>query len=348
MRPILVWAAALLAAAPGPSLHAADERLVTRNRQAWEAFQRRDFAKAESLAREAWALAGSQEDATQAAVAAANVGAARALRGHLDEAFEWSRRAEERLGPAGDRQVLGRLLAAQAVLQLARGNDDESRRAFARAEAPLGPDDWRLGVARAITRLYVDLDMAAATTTLEGLLEEARRPGGDPARALPCLLALGWIEGLTGEGSERYDEARVLLEGRDDGSLLALVDHGLGALHLRGRRPAKAEAAIRRGLGEARRAGDLRLEYVLLDDLSLLQMQKREDVAARETDMAAQQRLGVLAQGLREGRLEDSLLLDFRHLSRLRFLNQASMLMDPFIGVLDQLAVKPPPAEAAR
>jgi hypothetical protein len=127
-----------------------------------------------------------------------------------------------------------------------------------------------------------------------------------------------------------------------------LVDHGLGALHLRGRRPTKAETAIRRGLGEARRAGDQRLEYILLDDLSLLQMQKREDVAARETDMSAQQRLAGLAQGLREGRLEDSLLLDFRHLSRLRFLNQASMLMDPFIGVLDQLAVKPPPAEAAR
>jgi tetratricopeptide (TPR) repeat protein len=340
MRERVVWAVGLLIVVA--RVGGAEPAFDSKNRQAWDAFQRRDFPQAEALARQAWASAGPGTDAAQAAIAATNVGAALALRGRLDEALEWSRRAEERLGPGADRTALGRLLASRALIHHARGENDESRAAFDRAEPLLGPDDWPFAVARTLVRLYQSVDVSAADR-LGALLATARRPGGDPARLVPCLMGLGWAEGLYGTGAERFEEVRKLLEGRPPGALLALVDHDLGALHLRSQRLDAAEVALRRGLETARRAGDLRLEFILLNDLSLLHVQEGEDAAAREADQAAEQRLSAISGALREGRLEDSLLLDFRQLARLRYLNKPLLLVDPFLGVLDQIAIQPAP-----
>jgi ATP/maltotriose-dependent transcriptional regulator MalT len=340
MRSAMAGVVGLLLAASTALAGASESGFAAKNRQAWEAFQRRDFPRAEALARQAWTAAGPQTDPSQAAIAAVNVGAALALRGRLEEALEWSHRGEERLGTGGDKVVRGRVLASRALIRFARGEQDESRADFERAEALLGADDWRFALARTLTRVYVEVD-AAAAQELETMLAQARRSGGDPVRVVPCLMGLGWLEGLYGSGASRFEEMRRVLEGRADDSVLALVDHDLAAVHLRGGRLEGAEAAVRRGLETARRAGDLRLEFILLNDQSLLHVQKKEDAAARESDRAAQQSLVALTAALREGRLEDSLLLDFRQLARLRYINQPLVLGDPFLGVMDQVALDP-------
>jgi hypothetical protein len=90
------------------------------------------------------------------------------------------------------------------------------------------------------------------------------------------------------------------------------------------------------------------MEFVLLDDLSFLHMLRGDEAEARKADREAEQRLAAIAEAMRAGRLEDSLLLDFRQLAKLRYLNQPSMLSDPFLGVLDQVVVRPPAAAGAR
>ena len=81
---LLDWTMGLLLLASAPGNAPVEGDLLSRNRQAWEAFQRKDFARAESLARETWTRADSTGSSLQAAFAAANLGAALALRGCSD------------------------------------------------------------------------------------------------------------------------------------------------------------------------------------------------------------------------------------------------------------------------
>ena len=99
------WAVALavsVAAAGCPvragasaAVAAIQTRATSTNQAAWQAFHRRDFSECERLAREAWQLAEADGDSVQSTFAAANLAAAVALRGRLDEALEWSRRARK-------------------------------------------------------------------------------------------------------------------------------------------------------------------------------------------------------------------------------------------------------------
>jgi ATP/maltotriose-dependent transcriptional regulator MalT len=116
---------------------AVETRAAQPNQAAWQAFQRRDFSEGERLARQAWQIAEAEGDSVQSTFAAANLAAAAALRGRPDEALEWSRRAEERLGPQRLPLVRGRILVAQAILQKIRGEDEASRQAFQRARDAL-------------------------------------------------------------------------------------------------------------------------------------------------------------------------------------------------------------------
>jgi ATP/maltotriose-dependent transcriptional regulator MalT len=118
--------------AAGPPSAIIQARAGDPNRAAWQAFHEKDFPRSERLAREAWQKAETERDALQAAFAAANLAAAVAMRGRLDEAIEWSHRAEERLGPGRQPPVRGRILVAQGILQKVRGEDEASEQAFAR------------------------------------------------------------------------------------------------------------------------------------------------------------------------------------------------------------------------
>jgi tetratricopeptide (TPR) repeat protein len=278
-----------------------------------------------------------------AAVAAANVAAALAMRGHFEEALRWSARAEEALGESGPRPLRGRLLAARGLIRYALGQDEAGTRDLGAAREALGPGDWPLAFLREMAALYATLDLAAAYDRLTLLLDQARK-ASDHVRAGVCLMALGWIDGLSGGPAvERFEEARRLLPGRTDPSLLALLDHDLGVAHLRKDQVEEAGRAFARGLEGARASGERSLEYILLNDLGLWHAQRGEDAAAERADREAAQRLAAIGEDLRRGRIEDSLLLDFRQLSKLRYVSTPPMLMDLFLGLFDQLAVEPPP-----
>ena len=79
----------------------------------------------------------------------------------------------------------------------------------------------------------------------------------------------------------------------------------------------------------------------LLNDLSLLQTRQGQADAAREADLAAERLLDAIAEDLRRGVVEDTVLLDFRQLSRFRYLNLPPVLYPHFRGIFDQLALDP-------
>jgi hypothetical protein len=318
---------------------AADTRAL--NGKAWEAFRARDFAVAEASARTAWSAAEADADAGQAGVAAANVAAALAMRGRFPEALEWSRKSDARLAASGSTKARGRLAAARALIHLADGAREAGEAEFARAETWIGKDDWPLAFVRLTALVYAEPASDTVYAGLAALLKTARAEK-DPQRTLLCLLALGWGETFFDPGSSlaRYREAHALAGGTDP-ELRAYAAHDLGTALFRARDLGAAEAAFGEGLAEARRSADRPLQVVLLNDLSLLHAQTGEDAAAREEDASAQRLLAGIAEDLRQGRIEDTLLLDFRQLSKLRYLNLPSVLFPLFHGLFDQLALDP-------
>jgi hypothetical protein len=329
----------LLVVLPGAAL-AADTRAL--NGKAWEAFRARDFAVAEASARAAWRAAEADADARQAGVAAANVAAGLAMRGRFAEALEWSGKSDARLAASGSTKARGRLAAARALIHLADGAREAGQAEFARAETWLGKDDWPLAFVRLTALVYAE---PASDTVYKGLaaLLKTARAEKDPQRTLRCLLALGWGETFFDPGSSlaRYREAHALVAGGTDPELRAYAAHDLGTALFRSRDLGAAEAAFAEGLAEARRSADRPLQVVLLNDLSLLHVQTGEDAAAREEDASAQRVLAGIAEDLRRGRIEDTLLLDFRQLSKLRYLDLPSVLFPLFHGLFDQLALDP-------
>jgi len=329
----------LLVAWPGAA-SAADARAL--NGKAWEAFRARDFAVAEASARAAWSAAESEADARQAGVAAANVAAGLAMRGRFPEALEWSRKSDARLAANGSTKARGRLAAARALIHVADGGREAGQREFARAEAWIGKDDWRLAFVRLTALLYSEPASGKVYEGLSALLKTARAEK-DPERTLQCLLALGWGETFFDPGASlaRYREAHALVAGGTDSELRAYVAHDLGTALFHSRDLGAAEAAFEEGLAEARRSSHRPLQVVLLNDLSLLHAQTGEDAAAREDDASAQQVLARIAEDLRPGRIDDTLILDFRQLSKLRYLNLPPVLFPLFHGLFDQLALDP-------
>jgi len=330
---VLVWSVAAAAAA-------ADA--IGPNTRAWTSFRARDFAAAEAASREAWTAASSNGDARQAGVAAANLAASFAIRGRFTEALEWSGKAEERLVAAGARKPRGRLLAARALIHYADGARGEGAKAFTQAETWLDKDDWPLAFTRLTVGLYVDPSSQESYEGLKTLLKRAR-DAQDRERTLRALLALGWAETFFDPATSvaHYREARDLAAAGADAELRAYTAHDLGAAHFRRDELGPAEAAFREGLEGARASGDRRMQVLLLDDFSLLHEQKGDEARAREEDLSEQRVLALIAEDLRTGRIADSLLLDFRQLSKARYLNLPGVLFPLFHGVFDQLALDP-------
>ena len=331
----------------GAAAASAAQDAAAQNQAAWQAFQRKDFAACESLARESFKLAEADRDPLQAAFAAANTAAAVAMRGRLDEGLEWSLRAEERLGPGRAPQVRGRILVAQAILRQVRGEDEASERAFVRAREALGPEDWSLAFADTLVKAYNWEDMNTPFKSLTTLRESARGTK-EPKRAGIALLALGWLDGVGGspEAVKSYEEARAILASAGEKAVLPLVDHNLGSVLLWADRLDEAQGVYERGLAAARALSDRRMEVILLDDLSLMFSQKEDWPRAIASDREAGERLGAIAQDVKQGRLEDSLLLDLRRLFKARYVHKPQLLIDLFLGLFDQLAVEPKASES--
>ena len=330
---LLAWSAAAAAAgadAIGP------------NTGAWTSFRARDFAAAEAASREAWAAASANGDARQAGVAAANLAASFAIRGRFTEALEWSGKAEERLVAAGARKPRGRLLAARALMRYADGAREEGAKAFTQAETWLDKDDWALAFARLTVGLYVDPSSQKSYEGLRVLLKRAR-DGQNREQTLRALLALGWAETFFDPETSlaHYREAQDLAAAEGDAELRAYAAHDVGVAHFRRGELGPAEAAFKEGLDGVRASGDRHLQVVLLDDLSLLHAQTGDEKRAREEDVAQQRVLAQLAEDLRSGRIQDTVLLDFRQLSKTRYLNLPGVLFPLFHGVFDQLALDP-------
>jgi tetratricopeptide (TPR) repeat protein len=312
------------------------------NRAAWRAFREKDFGAAEQAARAAWATAESEREPLQSVFAAANLAAALTMRGRLDEAREWSLRAEERLGGTSQPETRGRLLAARALIEGARGDEAASKQALAEAAKALGAKDWRLRMLTNLLVVYMDLEIAAGYDEVRALRDAARAAGNQQGEAV-ALAAIGWVEGLGGAESAAlaFEKARELFAASGHASLLPLMDHDIGGVFLRAGAAERARAPLERGLEAARKGGDLRAEVLLLDDLSLCYVRTGDARRAREADQAAGERLARLAEDVRSGRLEDSLLLDLRQLTKQRYVNQPSLLVDLFVGLSDQLALEP-------
>jgi hypothetical protein len=310
--------------------------------RAWTSFRARDFAAAEAASREAWAAASSNGDARQAGVAAANLAATLAMRGRFREALDWSGKAEERLVAAGARKPRGRLLAARALIHYADGARGEGAKAFAQAATWLDKDDWPLAFAHLTVGLYVDPSSQESYQGLQVLLKRAQ-DAQDRERTLRALLAVAWAETFFDPATSvaHFREARDLAAAGSDAELRAYTAHDLGVAHFRRGELGPAEEAFREGLERARASGDRRMQVVLLDDFSLLHAQKGDEARAREEDLAEGRVLAQLAEELRSGRLEDTVLLDFRQLSKTRYLNLPGVLFPLFHGVFDQLALDP-------
>jgi hypothetical protein len=300
-----------------------EARASDSNLAAWRAFQLKDFARCERLAHEAWRLAEAESAPLQSAFAAANLGAAIAMRGRLDEALEWSGRALERLGPGRQPVVRGRILVARAILQKLRGEDEASARAFEDARRALGAEDWRLAFADALAQAYDWNDFGVAYERLAALRDAARGGAGSKHAAL-ALLALGWIQGIGSgfDGVKSFVDARAAMVAAGETAILPLVDHNLGTVYLKVGWLDEGQAVYERGLGAARAANDRRMEVILLDDLSQLFSQREDWARAQAADREAGERLAAIAEDVRRGRLEDSLLLDLRRLFKMRYTHQ--------------------------
>jgi tetratricopeptide (TPR) repeat protein len=335
--------ATVLGATPAPAAE------PSQNEAAWLAFQRRDFKESERLAREAWTRAEAERDSIQAATAAANLGASLALRGRLDQGLEWSRRAEERLGSAGGPRILGRVLVAQAILLRVRGEEEESAKTFLRAGAALGKEDVSLRFIETLVKGYDWEDLHGTFQRMQEM-SDAARASKDPARAAPALLVLGWLQGVGGDQDslKRFEEARALLVSSNEKATLPLIDHNIGSVLLWADRLNEAQKAYERGLAAARAASDRRMEVILLDDLGVLFSQKEDWPRAIAADREASERLGAILEDVKQGRLDDSLLLDLRRLVKGRYTHKPQLLIDLFLDVFDQLAIDPSPAAGGK
>ena len=98
---------------------------------------------------------------------------------------------------------------------------------------------------------------------------------------------------------------------------------------------------LRAAVQLALEASDTRLEDIDLTDLGIALAQAGDAAEAREADLRASALLAQIAEDLRRGRIQDSPIVDYYHLLRMRYLSQPGYLMDLFPWLTDQLGIDP-------
>jgi tetratricopeptide (TPR) repeat protein len=331
---VLIWLTLGLAGTPRNEA-SQGSKAAEAGREAVAAFRQRDFSRAHERAERQWELAESQADRFQAGLAAANVAAVLAVSGRVDDALGWYETAADRLRAAGRTRALGRLAVARALAQYARHEAERGERELARARELLGAD-WRLEYVASALRLWADMEAWQAYPRFEGLLERARQ-SGDQSRVTATLMALGWVGGDV----RHYEEALRLFEARGDTRSVVLARVNLGVISLRSRELDRAETQLVKALDLARRVADPRLEFIAQNDLSIVYARAGAAARAREADLQAEALLGGTTEDLRQGRRQDTVLLDYYHLLRMRYLTRPILLVDPFPWLFDQLVLEP-------
>jgi tetratricopeptide (TPR) repeat protein len=313
------------------------------NREAYSAFQERNFAVALSRAQSARELAKAAGNQIQTAFAATNEAAALAMFGRWDDALPLYEGAASTFEKEGRALHRGRIAVALGIASYMLNDKDRGEREFELAAKLLGEDDWNLGFVKVSILLWANLDMWPAYTAFEKLRDRARE-ADDPKRLAAASVNLGWV--IAGSGNDDaavkvYEEAIALFKKMGDVYSIAIVRRNIGIAYLRVGKLEEAEHALMEALSAARRIENTRLEFAVLNDLGIAHAQAGRQKAAREADLEAEVALARVADGLRSQRLRDTPLIDYYHLLRMRYLTLPTLLIEPFNCVLDQLAVDP-------
>jgi len=309
---------------------------------AYEAFEREDFRRSEELARSVWQEAEAGNDLARAGLAAAQIGAALAIDGRIDDALEWYAEASTRLETAGETRAVGRVAVGRALSHFLRKDIEAGDRELARARELLDADDWRIAYVDAAFHLLAQLERDPALHAFDNLVERSRDQ--EPTQLAAALSCSAWIAGAWGETGRAvalYSETEKIYAALGDAGAAALARRNGSVARLRGRDLDRASFALRAAADMARQASDLRLEFIVLNDLGVALAQAGDQPAAEEVDRRAESALARLAEEIRQGRLQDTPMVDYYHLLRMRYLDKPAFVIDPFPWLLDQLAIDP-------
>ena len=347
-RAILACILAGLLLSPGRPQAAEDPagRAEDLTRQAVRAFGERDFRAAETLARQAWDLCQAGTAGRQAGFAAANLGAALAVQGRLEEALEWQGRAEEVFAREGDALAQGRLALARAVVFYLKGKEKEALASLDLARGLFGKDDFRLACVESEVRSSSNDGEQAQAGYVKCLeMLNVCRARGDSSGVAVCAMRMGYLEGTTGgheDALKYYTEALQIVRVWGDTSRMGVALRNIGLANRKLRQYPESEVAYREGLSLAGAAGQRAQAAEILNDLSMLYAEMGDEARAEATDREAEAALRSVADDLSQGRQNDSVLLDFYRGIQVRFANLLPYDTDLFAGFCDQLALEPP------
>jgi tetratricopeptide (TPR) repeat protein len=246
----------------------------------------------------------------------------------------------------GDAVVRGRLALARAVVFHLKGKEKEALGSLDLARGLSGKDDFRLACVEAEVRSNSnDVEQAQAGYVKCQEMLNGCRARGDSSGVLVCAMRMGYLEGTTGgheDALKYYTEALQIVRAWGDTSRMGVALRNIGLANRKLRQYPESEAAYREALDLARAAGNRGLAAGILNDLSMLYAEMGDEARAEATDREAEEALRSIADDLRQGKLRDTVLLDFYQGVKVRFANLLPYNTDLFAGFCDQLALEPP------
>jgi tetratricopeptide (TPR) repeat protein len=333
----MLFLAALIGIASVSALGALDPPTVqAANQEAHLLFRQQEFGRARELAARTLERARAQGDHRGAGFATANLAATLAIVGRVAEALPLYEEAEELLRQGGSRRDRGRLAVARGLAFHLVSEPDQGNGELERARTLLGAGDWRRDFASVGIRYWADLAVGPTMEESIDLLARARQ-NGDQTQLAAALMIAGGLEGSV----RKLQEAVDLFEELGQPHAAALGQRNIGIAHLRQGELEEAGDRLEKALEQARAAANKRLEFIVLNDLSVVRARAGDQRGSREADLHAEAVLAELPGALQQHQVQDTLMLDSYHLLRLRYLTTPGFLPDLFPWLFDQLALDP-------